>query len=339
VEVSPRIEFTLPTIWSVARAEAPEVVTSAWIDEQLAETFERCGVRPGLLESVAGIVERRWWPESVTFDEAAALAGQRALELAGVDPSDVDLLISTSVCKHHLEPSVACSVHHRLDLGPECVNFDLGNACLGFVNAMQVGAMAIETGQARSVLIVDGEGSRHTQLATIERLRQPTATAMDVFDQFASLTLGSGGAAMVMGGPREGGHRFLGGISRAATVHHDLCVGDLETMRTDTAALLVNGLALAREAFDASVEAGWDWETCDHYVMHQVSAVHTRKLCELLGVDMDLVPLTYPGFGNMGPAAVPYTLSTIADQIAPGERVLLMGIGSGLNCAAAELIW
>ena len=337
--VTPRTEFTRPTVWSVGHAEAPDVVTSAWIDEQLADTYERTGIRPGLLESVAGIVERRWWPEGVSFDEAAALAGRRALELADVVPEEVDLLISTSVCKHHLEPSVACSVHFRLGLGPECGNFDLGNACLGFVNAMQVGAMAIETGQARTVLIVDGEGSRHTQLATIERLRSPTATAGDVFDQFASLTLGSGAAAMVMGGPREGGHRFLGGISRAATANHDLCVGDLDTMRTDTAALLENGLTLAQDAFKASVAAGWDWETCDRYVMHQVSAVHTRKLCELLHVDMDLVPLTYPGFGNMGPAAVPYTLSTVADDISPGERVLLMGIGSGLNCAAVELTW
>ncbi len=315
------------------------MITSAWIDGQLAETFDRTGIRPGLLESVAGIVERRWWPEDVTFDEAAALAGVRALELADITPSEVDMLISTSVCKHHLEPSVACSVHHRLGLGPECVNFDIGNACLGFVNAMQIGAMAIETGQARTVLIVDGEGSRYTQLATIARLALSTATAADVFDQFASLTLGSGGAALVMGGPRAGGHRFLGGISRAATDSHDLCVGDLDTMRTDTAALLENGLTLAREAFDASVAAGWDWKTCDRYVMHQVSAVHTHKLCDLLGVDMDLVPLTYPNFGNMGPAAVPYTLSTVADEISPGERVLLMGIGSGLNCAAAELIW
>ena len=337
--MSPRTEFTRPTIWSVGHAEAPEVVSSAWIDEQLAETFERCEIRPGLLASVAGIIERRWWPEEVTFDEAAAKAGRRALELAEVDPSEVDLLISTSVCKHHLEPSVACSVHHHLGLGPECVNYDLGNACLGFVNAMQIGAMAVETGQASTVLIVDGEGSRYTQLATIERLSRPTATAVDVFDQFASLTLGSGAAAMVMGGPRQGAHRFLGGISRAATASHDLCVGDLDTMRTDTAALLENGLALAKEAFVASVEAGWEWSTCDRYVMHQVSAVHTRRLCELLGVDMDLVPLTYPRFGNMGPAAVPYTLSTVADEIAPGERVLLMGIGSGLNCAAAELLW
>ena len=88
-----------------------------------------------------------------------------------------------------------------------------------------------------------------------------------------------------------------------------------------------------------SVEAGWEWTACDRYVMHQVSAVHTTRLCDLLDVDMDLVPLTYPEFGNMGPAAVPYTLSTIAEEITPGERVLLMGIGSGLNCAAAELVW
>jgi len=315
------------------------VVTSAWIDEQLAETLERCGVRPGLLESVAGIIERRWWPEGMLFDEAAALAGAKALELAGVEPHEVDLLISTSVSKHHLEPSVACAVHHRLGLPATATNYDLGNACLGFVNAMTIAAMAIETGQARVVLIVDGEGSRQPQSATIERLRQSTATLTDVFDQFASLTLGSGAAAMVLGGQREGSHQLLGGISRAATNHHELCVGDLDTMRTDTAGLLEGGLELARVAFDDAITSGWQWKDCDRYVMHQVSAVHTTKLCELLGVDMSLVPLTYPKFGNMGPAAVPYTLSTIADEIGAGERVLLMGIGSGLNCAATELIW
>ena len=315
------------------------MVTSAWIDEQLAETLERCGVRPGLLESVAGIIERRWWPEGMLFDEAAALAGAKALELAGVEPHEVDLLISTSVSKHHLEPSVACAVHHRLGLPATATNYDLGNACLGFVNAMTIAAMAIETGQARVVLIVDGEGSRQPQSATIERLRQSTATLTDVFDQFASLTLGSGAAAMVLGGQREGSHQLLGGISRAATNHHELCVGDLDTMRTDTAGLLEGGLELARVAFDDAITSGWQWKDCDRYVMHQVSAVHTTKLCELLGVDMSLVPLTYPKFGNMGPAAVPYTLSTIADEIGAGERVLLMGIGSGLNCAATELIW
>jgi 3-oxoacyl-[acyl-carrier-protein] synthase-3 len=54
---------------------------------------------------------------------------------------------------------------------------------------------------------------------------------------------------------------------------------------------------------------------------------------------MAKVPQTFPRFGNIGPAAVPYTLSTIAEEISEGERVLLMGIGSGLNCAGAELLW
>ena len=109
------------------------------------------------------------------------------------------MLISTSVCKHHLEPSVACAVHHRLGLPTSCINFDLANACLGFVNAMHLAATAIDAGHIDYALIVDGEGSRYTQLATIARLQQPTAAAADVFDEFASLTLGSGAAAMVMG--------------------------------------------------------------------------------------------------------------------------------------------
>ncbi len=331
--------YQRPTIWSVAHVEAPEVVTSAWIDEELRESYERCGVRPGLLESVAGIIERRWWPEDVTFDQAASLAGKEALALAGIEPSQVDLLISTSVCKHHLEPSVACAVHDGLGLPVTATNYDLGNACLGFMNAMDIAAMAIELGRARVVLIVDGEGSRATQLATIDRLRQPSATLSDIFDQFASLTLGSGAAAMVMGEPRAGAHRYLGGISRAATEHHLLCVGDLELMTTDTAGLLDGGLTLGKEAFNAALSEGWSWADVDRYVMHQVSAVHTTKLCELLGIDLEKVAQTFPLFGNMGPAAVPYTLSTIASDIAEGERVLLTGIGSGLNCAGAELLW
>lgn len=315
------------------------MITSDWIDEQLAETYERVGVRPGLLQSVAGIEARRWWPEGVTFDEAAAMAGQRALDAAGVDAREVDLLISTSVCKHHLEPSVACAVHHRLGLPATCANYDLGNACLGFVNAMTVAATAIEAGQIRTALIVDGEGSRHTQLATIARLQDESTTLTDVFDQFASLTLGSGAAAVVMGAPRPGSHAFLGGITRAATRYHDLCVGDLEQMRTDTAGLLAGGLELAGEAWDVAADAGWEWKDCDRYVMHQVSAVHNAKLCELLHIDTERVPLSYPDFGNIGPAAVPYTLSTIQDDLVEGDRILLMGIGSGINCSVAELIW
>jgi acyl-CoA:acyl-CoA alkyltransferase len=326
---------------SVQAVEAPEIVTSAWIDEQLADTYQRWGLRPGLLDELAGIKERRWWPEGARFDEAAAMAGRKAIEASGVDPAEIGMLISTSVSKHHLEPSVACAVHHHLGLPTSCTNFDLGNACLGFINAIHLASTSIDAGFIKYALIVDGEGSRHTQQTTIARLQDAGALVTDVFDEFASLTLGSGAAAMVLGSidDHPGAHRIVGGIARAGTEHHTLCVGDLEKMTTDTKRLLEAGLDLAQEAWkDASVD--FDWANgMDHYIIHQVSSVHTRLICERLGIDSDKVPLTYPKFGNVGPAAIPITLAGVQHNIAPGERVLCMGIGSGLNASLTEILW
>jgi 3-oxoacyl-[acyl-carrier-protein] synthase-3 len=328
-------------IISVEAVEPPEAVSSDWIDEQLAVTYKRCGLRSGLLADLAGIKERRWWPDGFTFDQAAALAGRQAIDAAGIDPAEIGMLISTSVCKHHLEPSVACAVHHQLGLSTSCTNFDLANACLGFVNAMHLAATAIDAGLIRYALIVDGEGSRYTQLATIARLQQPDATADDVFAEFASLTLGSGAAAMVLGSldQHPGAHRLVGGVTRAGTEHHTLCVGTLDRMTTDTKGLLDAGLDLAEAAWrDARTDYDWA-DGVDRYIVHQVSAVHTRLICDRLGIDPSRVPLTYPHYGNVGPAAIPITLAGVAPDIRPGERVLCMGIGSGLNTSFTELVW
>lgn len=328
-------------ILALQAVEAPEVVTSAWIDEQLADTYARTGVRPGLLSSLAGIDERRWWPEDMRFDEAAALAGEAAIEASGIDRSRIGMMISTSVSRHHLEPSVACAIHHRLELPTSCSNFDLANACLGFVNAIHLAATAIDAGHIDYALVVDGEGARYTQQTTIERLRQPTATATDVFEEFASLTLGSGAAAMVLGplDRHPDAHRVVGGVSRAGTQHHTLCVGDLERMTTDTGRLLEAGLDLVEACWKDAGEQ-WDWSLgMDRYVIHQISAVHTQLICERLGMDRAKVPLSFPRYGNVGPAAIPITLAGIADELQAGDRVLCMGVGSGLNTSFTELVW
>ncbi len=331
---------TNATVVCVDAVEAPIVVTSDEIDERLAGTYERLGMRPGLLESVAGIRERRWWPSDVSFTDAAALAGAKALADSGVDPDRIGMLIDTSVCKTHLEPSAAVAIHHTLGLASSCMNFDLANACLGFVNGMHLAANMIDSGNIEYALIVDGEGSRHTQEATIERLASPEATADDVFAEFATLTLGSGAAAMVLGAAdaNPGGHRLLGGVARAETRHHELCSGTLERMTTDTKGLLEAGLALAEVAWKEALEDN-DYLDMDCYVMHQVSAVHTTLLCERLGIDTDRVPMTFPTLGNIGPASVPLTLARQAEHLHPGDRVLCMGIGSGINTSCTEIHW
>ena len=328
-------------ILSLAAIEAPRIVTSDWIDEQLTETYQRNGLRPGLLAGLAGIEERRWWDDDVSFTDAAAMAGRAAIEKAGIDPSKIGILISTSVCKENLEPSVACAVHHQLGLSTSCLNFDIANACLGFINAMHLAATMLDAGTVEYAHIVDGEGSRYTQQTTLERLRNPNSTAGDVFAEFASLTLGSGAAAMVMARKNRHGdvHRLIGGVGRAGTEHNALCIGNLDRMTTDTHGLLVAGLDLAADAWEAS-KTDFDWtDGLDWYIFHQVSKVHTTMLCDRLAIDSSKVPLTFPKYGNVGPAAVPITLASVQDQIEPGQRVLCMGIGSGLNTSFSEILW
>jgi 3-oxoacyl-[acyl-carrier-protein] synthase-3 len=316
-------------VLSVSVVDAPIVVTSEQLDEQLLETYARVGLHPGMLEGLAGISERRWWPTDVSFADAASMAGAKALADAGIDPGVVGLLIDTSVCRDHLEPSAAVDVHQQLGLGTACLNFDLGNACLGFVNGMQLAAT-----------LIDGEGSRQPQESTIARLQQPDSTRADVLASFATLTLGSGGAAMVLGRASEHpeGHRFVGGVARAATQHHRLCIGDLNSMTTDSRGLLEAGVELARDTWNAA-QPFFDWTDLDAYVIHQVSKIHTAAIVEVMGIDMARVPVTFPTRGNIGPASVPFTLAHAAQDLVAGQRVACMGIGSGLNAAVIEIAW
>ena len=332
--------FTDTAVLSVSIAEAPIVVTSAEIDEALADTYARLDVRPGLLEGLAGIVERRWWPEDVTFADAAAMAGAKALADAGIEAKRVGLLIDTSVSRGHLEPSAAVDVHHQLDMPSHCLNFDLSNACLGFVNGMHLAGTLIDAGQIDYAIIVDGEGSRGLHERTIERLQRPETTVADIFENFASLTLGSGGAAMVLGRASEHpeGHRFIGGVSRAATEHHRICVGDMNQMRTDSRALLEAGLELSAATWQEGCET-FDWTDLDCYVIHQVSSVHTQAVTAALGIDPARVPMTFPRYGNIGPASIPFTLAQQVDNLRGGDRIGCLGIGSGLNASVIEIAW
>ncbi len=107
-------------------------------------------------------------------------------------------------------------------------------------------------------------------------------------------------------------------------------------MTTHTKLLLNAGLQVSKLGWGDAEES---WLDADRYIVHQISQVHTGMLCETLGIDPAKVPLTFPFLGNVGPASIPITLSLESDSLEPGDQVLLLGIGSGLNAAAMELIW
>ena len=338
------MQFKNVVIQSLTAIEAPVNVTSSEISERLRPAMERLGIRPNLIEEISGIEARRFWNNGTQPSDAATIAAQRAIEEAGIDPADIGVLINTSVCRDYLEPSTACLVHGNLGLGERCLNFDVGNACLAFLNGMDIAARMIERGDINYALIVDGESSRNITEATIERLLQPGVEEEQFRAEFASLTLGSGSAAMVMS-RRElapEGHSYLGSVTRAATQFNRLCYGQMDRMVTDTRVLLTEGLKLATKTFAAAREAlGWVVDELDQFIIHQVSKAHTESLMKLLDLDSDKVHRIYPLLGNIGPASVPIALANAValGKVKDGDRVALLGIGSGLNCSMAEIVW
>ncbi|WP_168915062.1 3-oxoacyl-ACP synthase III [Microcella flavibacter] len=332
--------FDNVALLSVASVLPSRVTTSEQIEAQLEPSLKRLKLHRGLLRRVAGVLERRNWAEGETVDAATISAGKRALAEAGVDPRDVGLIINTSVTRTNLEPSVAVALHHGLGLPSSAINFDVANACLGFINGMSLAATMIQSGQIRHAIVVAGEDADEIQVNTIARLLAAEGSRDDFMREFATLTLGSGSAAAVLGRADEhpAGHRVLGGVTRAATQFHTLCVGSVDGMFTDAKALLKGGLDLVVSAWkEASSE--WDWSTMNRYITHQVSSIHTDSIVKAVSLDLSKVPTTFPTLGNIGPASVPITLEREQSSLREGDRVLLVGVGSGLNTAMLELAW
>lgn len=338
------MRFDDVVIASLEARDAPHRVTTAAMEADLSAHLPRLGLLPGTLAALSGIEARRFWDADTPPSAAATLAAEAAIASAAVDRARIGVLINTSVCRDYVEPSTACLVHGNLGLSSECLNFDVSNACLGFLNGMELVAQMIERGQVDWGMVVDGESSRFVVDKTLERLAAPDSSPQTLRDNIATLTLGSGAAAAVL--TRRGlapeGHRFTGLVSLAASEHNHLCRGQVDWMRTDTTALLSAGLELATRTWAKAVdELDWSVDALDQVVMHQVSRVHTEHLARTLGVPLERVPMIFPEHGNVGPASVPMTLAKAAadGRVKRGDRVGLMGIGSGLNCAMAEVVW
>jgi len=325
---------------SVTSSLPGTVTTSTHIQEQLADVLDRLRLPHNLLERVAGVLERRAWSQGEDLHTGTIDAANRAMAQANVNPDEIDLIINTSVSRPHLEPSVAVHLHHSLGLPSSALNFDVTNACLGFVNGMSLASSMIESGHIRHALIVAAENTEDIHAATIERLLNTNPDRERFMQEFATLTLGSGAAATVLGvaDDHPQSHRLLGGVTRAATQFHDLCVGSVDGMFTDAAGLLKGGLELVVSAWKEA-EPEWHWSQADRFVTHQVSRAHTDAITQAIDLDPAKVPTTYPLLGNVGPASLPITLAAEQDSLKTGDRVVLMGVGSGLNTALMEVLW
>ena len=360
---------------SLAYTLPDEVVTSAQIEARLAPLYRRLRLPEGRLELMSGISQRRFWPPDTLPSTKSAETAEKAIEAAGIDRRQVGALVHGSVCRDFLEPATACGVHHRLGLPQECAVYDVSNACLGLLNgALQVANM-IELGQIRAGVVVGTESSRGLVEATIAELNADrTLSRQDIKPAFASLTIGSGSAALVLV-DRElsrRGNRLLGGAVRARTDHFELCQGGRTDsvgytapgpwplapgpqppapspqspapllMWTDSETLLREGVAAARETFAEFLDAlGWQAGQLDKTFCHQVGRAHRKLMLETLGLDPAADFTTFETLGNTGSVALPITaaLGIERGHLRAGDRVAMMGIGSGINVVMLGLEW
>lgn len=321
-----------------------QVVTSDWIEAQLEPIYRALQIPMGRIEQLTKIKERRWFDEGVLFSDAATWAAEKALADAGVDRSEIGFLINTSVCRDYIEPATAVIVHDNLKLPPTAMNFDLTNACMGFLNGMVVAANMIELGQIETALIVSAEGVREGQLATIERLLANPPDMASFRDNLATFTLGSGSVAMVLTHKSRSrtGKLLLGGFTYAQTQHHGLCVAQRDWMRTDSTALLQEGLKVIAAAWQGfQKELGWSNDMVERVFTHQVSEKQRVLGLQLLGLPEGLDYPTLIHLGNIASVSCPLSMALGRDAgfLQDGQRVAMIGVGSGINSIILGVQW
>ena len=331
-----------------------EPTTSSQLERQLQPLYQRLGLVEGRLELISGVRERRFWPVGTLPSEMSIRSGRQAIAASGLAAADLGAVIHASVCRDHLEPATACRVHHELGLSPECVAYDVSNACLGILTGMVQIANMIELGQIRAGLVVGTEGSRQLVETTVDALNADVdATRASIKGSLASLTTGSASVAVLLCDRRlsRTQNRILAATVRANTREHTLCqsgsdasvaAGMQPMMETQSERLLAEGIAVGEETFhEFLAESGWSRDQIDRTICHQVGPTHRRKMLEVLGLPLDRDFATVEWLGNTGAAALPITLALGVEQrcIGPGERLAMLGIGSGINCLMMAVDW
>lgn len=324
-----------------------EVVSTAKLEARLAPMYERLRLPEGRLELMTGIAERRFYSPTAKPGDISIQSAERAIEASGIAREQIGALVHGSVCRDFLEPATACRVHHTLGLPDDCVIYDVSNACLGLLNgAVQIANM-IELGQIRAGVIVGTESGRNLVETTIQHLNTDTSlTRSTIKLAVASLTIGSASVAFVLCDEQLNttGNRLLGGAAHCQTSQHALCQSDglSEFMHTDSEALMREGVATGKATFERFLESTQLARSdINRTFCHQVGVAHRKLLFDQLGLDPAIDYATLPTLGNTGSAALPVTMALGLEQrpATAGDKLALLGIGSGINCVMLGCEW
>ncbi|MCK5818599.1 MAG: 3-oxoacyl-ACP synthase III [Psychromonas sp.] len=333
----------------------PEIISSRELELRLAPLYQKLHIPIGQLASLTGIEDRRWWPLHHRVSDGAITAAKKSLIETGIDINDIGAVIYTGVCRDQHEPATACRIAAKLGIKAHAAIYDLSNACLGALCGILDIANRIELGQIKAGLVVSCESARNIVNISIENmLKNPTIT--NFAQSVATLTGGSGAVAILLTNgdldlATDRKHKLIGASLLSATEHNDLCKWGLqevghqlqqEFMRTNAVAMLKYGSELAKKTWALFLAQNhWTTDQVDKVICHQVGSANQKQVLNDLNISPKKDFPTYKYLGNMGTVSLPATVAIAHDKgfLNQGEKVGLLGIGSGLNCMMLGVEW
>lgn len=316
----------------------PEQVLTNRDLERIVETSDDWIVRrTGIRERRIASKER---PE--TTADMAAGAARRALKMADLDPSELDMIVVGTVTPDRQFPSAACMVQEALGAG-NAVAFDVSAGCSGFLFAMSTVLNAVRCGSCRKALVIG-----------VERL----SSVINWEDRGTCVLLGDGaGAVVVSAGPKQGGvlstHIKSDGQfwELLYSYYGENHVPDFLTSHLDTKPfkLRMEGNRLFKKAIGALTEIAL--ASIEHngmvpsdiklVVPHQANLRIINGMVRNLGIPMEQVYTNVDRYGNTSSASIPIALDEAYRDglLAPGDNVLLVSFGAGLTWASAVIEW
>ncbi len=336
-----RRDATTTTIAGLAAAIPSRVRSSDDVERLLREANPGFRLRSGTIAARTGITERRVAEEHEQCSDLALRAARVAIAKAGVDVEQVDLIVFAAASQDLIEPATSHIIQHKL--GSRAAVLDVKNACNSFLNGLQVADALIRTGQSTCALVVTGE-------ICSRAVRWQVRDADDFRQHFPGYTMGDAGAAAVLQ-PSDGGRglKHLGFAARSE--HWPLAMiragGSMFPRGDEYAYLSGDGPAL-KDAFVAHgppmfhrllAEAGYTLRDFDRILVHQVGVPYHHAMLEASGIPPELVDCHVDKFGNLASASLPvaHALAVEAGRIRPGDRVLWLGMASGISVGIAVL--
>jgi len=286
-----------------------------------------------------GIRERRLAEKGESTSHLAVEAARRAMADAGVGRDEIDLLVLGTSSPDMIFPATACLV--QAALGLSCPAYDAMAACTGFVYALHAGTTAIESGRARTVLVVGADAlTRH----------------VDFTDRSTCVLFGDGAGAVVLRSSErpgvcgialgtDGSGADLLGIpagGSALPVTHERIDANLHKVKMNGNEVFRFAVRVTpKVALDALGQSGIDVGDLAYVIPHQANQRIIDAIAERLDIPRDRVFSNIATTGNTSAASIPLALDELytSGQLSPGDLVALIGFGAGLTWGAAVVEW